>query len=132
MGLVIDTSVLVAIERGELGNDVLTALPDEPIAIAAITAAELLQGVHRTKSAVKRARCERFVEAALEALSVIPFDVRIARIHAQLATELRNAGTQIGEADLMVATTAVWLDYGVATRDLRSFPRIRGLRVVRW
>ena len=32
----------------------------------------------------------------------------------------------------MIAATAVSVDYRVATRDLRSFPRIKGLDIVRW
>jgi predicted nucleic acid-binding protein len=72
------------------------------------------------------------VEATIAAVDVIDFDLNIARVHAELDAELAAAGTPIGEADLMIAATAVWLDYRVATRDLRSFPRVRGLRVVRW
>jgi predicted nucleic acid-binding protein len=33
---------------------------------------------------------------------------------------------------LIIAATAVWLDYRVATRDLRSLPRIDGLEVIKW
>ena len=36
-----------------------------------------------------------------------------------------------GEVIVKIAATAVWLDYRVATRDLRSFPRIQGLDIVR-
>jgi predicted nucleic acid-binding protein len=32
----------------------------------------------------------------------------------------------------MIAATAVLLDYTVATRDLRSFPRIKGVKMLRW
>ena len=63
---------------------------------------------------------------------MIAFDLDVARIHAQLDAELAAAGTAVGDADLQIAATAVWLDYRVATRDLRSFPRITGLVVVRW
>jgi len=31
----------------------------------------------------------------------------------------------------MIAATAVWLDYRVVTRDLRSFPKIEGLDLLR-
>lgn len=55
-----------------------------------------------------------------------------ARVHARLDAELSARGTSVGEADLMIAAMAVWLDYRVATRDLRSFPRIEGLEIVRW
>jgi tRNA(fMet)-specific endonuclease VapC len=132
-GTLIDTSVLIAVERGLIDLDALgDADDDQPLAIAAITASELLHGVHRLKGAVARTRAERFVERILGAIPVIPFDLDIARVHARIDAELSAAGTAIGDGDLMIGATAVWLDYRVATRDLRSFPKIKGLPLVRW
>lgn len=129
----IDTSVIVAIERGRLDPAVLHEEDeDEPIAIAAITASELLHGVHRLKGAVARTRAERFVERLLDAIPAVPFDIDVARVHAQLDAELSASGASVGDADLMIAATAVWLDYRLATRDLRSFPKIEGLDIVKW
>jgi predicted nucleic acid-binding protein len=125
-------SVLVAAERGEL--DLALLLNDrggEEVAIAAITAFELLHGVHRLKGA-KRARSEVLVERLLALLPVVDFDLAAARVHATLGAELRAKGTAAGAHDLMIAATVVLMDYAVATRDLRSFPRIRDLRVLRW
>ena len=133
MGTLIDTSVFIAVERGQLDPARLAGEDDdEPIAMAAMTASELLHGVHRVKGAVARARAERFVEHLLASVAVIPFDLDVARTHARLDAELAAAGKAVGDADLQIAATAVWLDYRVATRDLRSFPRIQGLDVVRW
>ena len=132
MGTLIDTSVLIAIERGEL--DLATVREDDEgeLAIAAITASELLHGVHRLRGAVARTRAERFVEHMLDVIPVIPFDLDVARIHARIDAELSAAGAAVGDADLMIAATAVWLDYRIATRDLRSFPKIKGLSIARW
>jgi predicted nucleic acid-binding protein len=105
---------------------------DEPIAIAATTASELLHGVHRLKGAVARTRAERFVERLLDAIPVVPFDIDVARVHARLDAELSASGASVGAADLMIAATAVWLDYRLATRDLRGFPKIEGLDIVKW
>jgi len=132
-GTLIDSSVLIAVERGLIDLAALGDADDEePLAIAAITASELLHGVHRLKGAVARTRAERFVERILAAIPVIPFDLDVARVHARIDAELSAAGTTIGDGDLMIGATAVWLDYRVATRDLRSFPKIKGLPVVRW
>ena len=132
MGILIDSSVLVAAERGEVDLEaVLATHGEELIVIAAITASELLHGVHRLKGA-RRARTEALVERMLSRLPAIPFDLSVARVHATLSAELRTRGTPVGAHDLQIAATAVLLDYQVATRDLRSFPRIRGLRVLRW
>jgi tRNA(fMet)-specific endonuclease VapC len=132
VGLVIDSSVLVAADRGELDLDtILASHSSDEVVIAAITAAELLHGVHRMTGA-RRARAERFVEAICDTIEVVPFDLEIARAHAALAADLRARGITVGAHDLMIAATAVAREYAVATRDLRSFPRIEGIEIVRW
>ena len=132
MGTLIDTSVLIAVERGDLDLARVRADDDEELAIAAITASELLHGVHRLRGAIARTRAERFVEHLLDVIPVVPFDLDVARIHGRIDAELSAAGAAVGDADLMIAATAVWLDYRIATRDLRSFPKVKGLTVVRW
>ena len=130
MGLLIDSSVLIAVERGQLRADTIAgaAGPEEPVAIAAITASELLHGVHRLAGA-RRVRTERMLTRWLAELPVVPFDVEVARVHAALAAQHRRCGRPVGSHDLMIAATAVHLDYRVATRDRRSFARIDGLGV---
>jgi predicted nucleic acid-binding protein len=133
MGALIDTSVLIAFERGLIDLARLPAADeDEPVAMAAITASELLHGVHRLRGAVARTHASRFVERLLDAIPVVAFDLDVARVHARIDAELSAAGTPVGDADLIMAATAVWLDYRIVTRDLRSFPRIKGLDVERW
>jgi len=129
----IDTSVIIAIQRGQLDPQHLRDTDDdEPIAISAMTASELRHGVHRLTSAVARTRAERFIEHLIDSIPVIAFDLEVARVHARLDAELSAQGASVGDADLIIAATAVWLDYRVATRDLRSFPRIDGLEVIKW
>jgi tRNA(fMet)-specific endonuclease VapC len=133
VGALIDTSTLIAAERGEIDLDkVLRESFDDDVAIAAITASELLHGVHRLKGSVRQARAERFVEQILERLPIEPFDIAAARVHARLGAELAAKGVAIGSHDLIIAATAVSIDFDVITRDLRSFPRITGLTVRRW
>jgi tRNA(fMet)-specific endonuclease VapC len=49
-----------------------------------------------------------------------------------LAADLRSRGVAVGAHVLIVAATAVSLDYGVATRDRRSYPKITAVPIVRW
>ena len=133
MGTLIDTSSLIAAERGELDLEkVLRESFDDDVAIAAVTASELLHGVHRLKGGLKQARAERFVEELLDRLPVMPFDLAAARVHARLGAELAARGAAIGAHDLIIAATAVSIDFDVATRDRRSFPKITGLTLRRW
>ncbi len=133
MGALIDSSVLIAGERGELDLDALVARnSEEDFAISAVTASELLHGVHRAKTPAQGSRREAFVEGLLAQLPVIPFDLVTARIHASLAAELAVKRVPIGLHDLMIAATAMSKGYDVITRDERSFPKIPGLSFKRW
>lgn len=132
MGVIVDSSSLVAAERGDIDLDaLLKTAADEEVAIAAITASELLHGVHRLRG-VARARAEIFVNLLLDRLPVVSFDLDVARTHASLSADLRARGQAVGAHDLLIAATAVSLDYDVATRDMRSFPKIKGLTVRKW
>jgi predicted nucleic acid-binding protein len=131
MGTLIDSSVLIAAERQTLDLEAaMAAHADEPVAIAAITASELLHGVQRAASPAQRQRRETFVERLLAVLPVFPFDLVTARIHASLWASLAAKGASVGPHDLLIAATAIASGYRVATRDRRSFGRIPGLEVV--
>jgi tRNA(fMet)-specific endonuclease VapC len=132
MGILIDSSVVIAAERGDLDLDAVLARPgDEALGVAAITVAEVLYGVHRL-SGLRRLRAQQFADRWLGALPVIAFDVEAATVHATLAVDLGRAGLPMGAHDLIIAATAVRLGYAVATRDRRSFGRIEGLDVEYW
>jgi predicted nucleic acid-binding protein len=125
--------VLIAAQRGELDlRGAIAADGDDAVAIATISASQLLHGPHRMTNAVGRARVERQVEHLLAQLTAIDFDLEIARLHARLGADLAAAGTAVGAHDLIIAATALSLDYRIATRDRRSFPKIPGLDVVYW
>ena len=123
----------VAVERGQLGfSAIRETLGSSLIGIAAITASELLHGVHRAATARQRALREAFVERLLSSVPVLPFDLTVARLHARVWAELAAQGITIGAHDLMIAATALANGGTVATRDERSFPKIPGLAVFRW
>jgi tRNA(fMet)-specific endonuclease VapC len=133
VGTLVDTSVLIAAQRAETSlRAIVAAQGDQDLVTAAICAAELLHGPHRIGNAVARARAERRVEHLLTEIRVMDFNLDIARVHARLGADLAASGAPIGAHDLIIAATALFLDYRVATRDLRSFPKIPGLDVVRW
>jgi tRNA(fMet)-specific endonuclease VapC len=132
MAALIDSSVLIAAERGQLDLDDLAArYAEEDMALSAVTASELLHGLYRAKTAAQRHRRQAFVEGLLAQLPVIPFDLAVSRVHASLWAGLAERGAAVGERDLMIGATAIAWDYSILTRDERSFPRIPGLKVRR-
>lgn len=131
MGTLIDSSVLIAAERETLDLEAaISAYADEPVGIAAITASELLHGIHRAANPLHRHRRETFVERLLAILPLFPFDLMTARLHASLWAGLSAKGATVGAHDLLIAATAIAAGYRVATRDRRSFARIPGLEVI--
>jgi len=125
MGTLLDTSILIDIERGR------GAIPTtDETAVAAITASELLQGVLRADRAHRAVR-ESFVEGILAMVPTIPFSLQVARVHARIWADLAAARVTIDAADLEVAATTIALGWELATLNRRDFARIAGLRLAR-
>jgi tRNA(fMet)-specific endonuclease VapC len=125
--LLLDTSVLIAVERRKLDLDRLIADDDEP-AIAAITAAELGVGVELATGRRKLNR-QAFVEDLLEVLPVIGYDIDVARAHTTLLTAVCRAGRPRGAHDLIIAATALATARTVVTSDLTGFDDLPGVVV---
>lgn len=126
MAVLVDTSLLVAIERGDAPAD---AVKDEAPSISVITVSELLHGVHRATPS-HRAHRRFVVERLLARFEPLVITEEIARVHAEVGAGLAEQGIPIGENDLWIGSTALVHDLAVATRDRRSFGRIPGLRVL--
>jgi tRNA(fMet)-specific endonuclease VapC len=119
----------VAAERSASTLD--QVLPDDAdVAIAAITAAELLEGVEH---ATGRRRSDRsaYVNRILETVAIEDYDLAVARHHARLLATTRRAGRPRGPHDLIVAATAAATDRAVLTLDLTAFDQLPGVRVAR-
>lgn len=130
MGLVIDTSALVALERSDA--DWSNALPDEPAVVAAVVYAELLVGVQMADSRKRAASRRAKIDALLATVPLVDFGLAQAERWAVLFSQLSRAGTLIPANDLVVAATALELDYGVLVgpADEAHFRRVPKLRVV--
>ena len=133
MGLLIDSSVFIAAEQTNLSlAQHLRGQEQEAMALSAITAAELLHGVHRAAEPPRRVQRERFVEAILARFPVVEFGLEAARVHARVWAELVARGERIGAHDLLIAATAISLDFQVVTINARDFRQIPGLRLQVW
>ncbi len=129
MAVLIDTDLLVGLERGVGNPQVEAQLGNEDRAISVITVSELLHGVHRATGA-SRARRSAFVEHLLAGLPAIPITSHVARVHSDLWAQLVQQGQPIGAHDLWIAATAVAHGLGVATGNATEFRRVPGVRVI--
>jgi tRNA(fMet)-specific endonuclease VapC len=130
-GVLIDTSVLVAAERGELDLPGLSSIGGASIAVAAITAHELIRGISRLPAGIRRARSERWFESLMSTVAVIDYDLEVARVHAALWVELASMGVTLGKHDQMIAATALVMGYDLATRD-SAFKNVPDLKLLTW
>jgi tRNA(fMet)-specific endonuclease VapC len=119
--------VLVTVERAAKSLD--SVIDDEDdVAIAAITAAELLVGVELSEGK-SRQRRSSFVENVLSTLPIEPYDLEVARTHASLLAHTRRSGRPRGAHDLLIAATALTHGRTVVSADPAGFADLPGLAV---
>jgi tRNA(fMet)-specific endonuclease VapC len=125
--LILDTTILVAAERRRLALDEWIEDNDD-VALAAITAAELLVGVELA-DARRRHRRGMYVEGLLGAIPVEPYDLGVARVHAELLAHARRSGRPRGAHDLLIAATALERGRTIVTADAGGFDGLPGVEV---
>ena len=131
MGLILDTSILIASERNRFRlEELFSTHANDSFYIAAISAAELLHGVERAAPPERRLARSQFVEQVLHNLPIIDFDLPVARTHARIWAALASSGQTIGAHDLLIAATAIEHECQLATLNLAEFQRVGGLRLV--
>jgi tRNA(fMet)-specific endonuclease VapC len=131
MTVLIDSTVLIHVERTSVSPSALALELGEPGAMSAITLSELLFGLERAATSDQKSRRQTFIEAALEDFPVVPFDEAVARIHARIWAQLVTSGQAIGTHDFMIAATALTYDYALLSDNVREFSRVPGLTVRR-
>jgi predicted nucleic acid-binding protein len=130
MGVIFDTSEIIILERdNRTVGEIIHGREDEPFGISVITVAELLHGVERADTQARKIKRQTFVEKVIEFFPVFPFETTIARIYARLWALLAAQGIVVGSHDLMIAATALSMDYTIITANMRDFGKIEGLKV---
>jgi tRNA(fMet)-specific endonuclease VapC len=127
--LIFDTTVLIGAERRRQALDQLVA-DDDDVAIAAVTAAELLVGVELADDRRRPVR-EAFVADLLSAVTVESYDLAVALDHAVLLAHVRRTGLPRGAHDLLIAATARTRSRTVVTADAEGFRDLPGVDVRR-
>jgi len=130
MGVILDTSVLIEAERQESEiQQFAESREEEVFGLSVISVAELLHGVHRADSTKRRIKRSAYVEKVIDLFPIYNFEISIARIYAELWSDLSKRGIQIGAHDLIIGSTALSLGFSVATYNERHFEKIEGLEI---
>lgn len=126
----LDTNIVSDLLRhpdGSAAKRIAEVGPDS-ICVSIITAAELRYGCARKGSAKLLAH----VEAILESVQVLAFDVPADAEYGGIRAELEAAGKPIGPNDLLIAAHACAAGAILVTDNTGEFSRVRGLRVENW
>jgi len=128
MGLIIDTSILIAAEKKKLNLDEL--LDSELNCIAPVTLTELLVGLDRTDNEDRRIKRFAFIEYVKSLFTVLPFGIEEAYTYARIIHYLYKASITIGIHDMLIAATAITNGFPILTLNTKDFKRIHGLEVL--
>jgi tRNA(fMet)-specific endonuclease VapC len=135
MGIILDTSVLIAGERRGEGvqailQRVQEAHGEQDAAFSVVTLVELTHGIYRARTDADRARRRAFSEELRRDVAVHPVTAEIAELAGRIEGEQAARGVSIAFEDLLIGATALHLGYAVVTLNVRHFQCIPGLSVV--
>lgn len=122
--LIVDTDLVIDFLRGSgAGADLVeSSLRSGVLRFSAVTAFELRLGADFI-------RRRRQVEAML-ARRTLPLDGAAAIVAGEIYVRLERAGDRIGVQDALIAGICRRFDLPLATRNVRHFERIQGLRLI--
>ena len=135
MGLILDTSVLIAGERRggtieDILNQTRAAHGEMDIALSAVSVVELTHGIYRARTEADRERRRVFAEEAFHDLIVHPVTLQIAQLAGRIEGEQTAQGNIITFEDLLIGATALHFGFDVVTLNVKHFERIPSLKVV--
>jgi predicted nucleic acid-binding protein len=135
MGLILDSSVVIAAERRgdtpeQLVQQVIAAAGNQEAALSSVGLSELVHGIYRATSVQIQIRRRSFVEELRIGLTVYPFTAETAMLAGQIDGEQTAKGVIIPFVDLLIGATALSLSFSILTVNIRHFQKIPGLQVL--
>jgi len=127
---VLDTNTLIYFFKGQgrVAERLFLKVPSE-IAIPAIVVFELQTGIAKSSSPRKRIKQ---LESLIEAVKVLPFSGKEARVSATIRARLEEKGEPIGPYDVLIAGTALACRGTLVSHNLTEFKRVNGLKTEDW
>jgi predicted nucleic acid-binding protein len=135
MGLILDSSVVIAAERrgtsvAGLIRFVFATAGDQDAALSSVGLTEMVHGIYRAQSAAMRTRRESFIKELVRDLIVYPYTTETALLAGKIDGEQTARGVVIPFPDLLIGATALSLGFSVLTVNARHFRLILNLQVI--
>jgi tRNA(fMet)-specific endonuclease VapC len=133
VGAVIDTTVLIDLERGASLEAVYAErIPSGQPRVSLISIAELQVGIESANTPQLRASREDFLGLVLQQFKLEAPSVQTATEAGRVMHQLQSQGQRIGLHDSWIAATARVLGVPVVTANVAHFRRVQGLQVLEW
>jgi predicted nucleic acid-binding protein len=135
MGLILDSSVVIAAERrgdtpSQLVEQALTLAGDQEAALSSVGLTELVHGIYRANKPELRIRRKLFVGELRMGLTVYPYTAETALLAGRIDGEQTSRGIVIPFPDLLIGATALSLGFSILTSNARHFSQIPDLKVI--
>jgi predicted nucleic acid-binding protein len=107
----------------------LTELPRDQQLTSAVVIGELYRGAFRSQA--RDRHLKNIEQRVLPTVTVLPYDVAVARVYGRIRAELEGQGRPLADADLQIAATALHYELTLVTGNLRHYERVSDLEVSR-
>jgi hypothetical protein len=132
MGFLIDTSLIIAVERGKISAGDLDALTrQQPVYLSPVNLAEIRYGLERMSDAAKKRRALAFYKRLLRK-PLLRITAETGEVFGVLAARLRKAGrgAEFRVQDLWLASQAVHRNLTLLTANPKDFRDVPGLKML--
>jgi len=125
-----DTCIYLIKKRPASVISKLNALPNDQVALSAITAFELQFGVENSQQHKKsQIALNHFLEPFLY---ILPIDRRVAECAAKIRSDLKKKGTPIDSYDVLIAGVALAHELILVSNNIDEFQRVSDLKLENW
>ena len=130
MSYLIDTDILIYSLKGhEFVQKRFIENEKIPKSISVMTYGELLYGAKKSTNSEKNLAV---VYRIKELFPIIDVDKAVMETFSDLKVKMQKTGTVIDDLDLLIAATALTMNFILVTNNEKHFRKIAGLRLENW
>ncbi len=130
MAYLIDTDIIIFSLKGDSRvQSWMVKNQNVPKSISVITFGELIYGARKSMHPEKNiATTNRIAEL----FPIIDINKGIITVFGEIKARLEQKGTRIEDMDLLIASTAIYMDLSLVTNNKNHFSRINDLTIENW
>lgn len=130
MSYLIDTDIIIYSIKGNSSvHDRFLQNENIPKAISVITYGELLFGARKSTNPEKNLAV---VYRIKELFPIIEIDNAVIETFSEIKASMQKTGSIVDDMDLLIASTALTMNYTLVTNNEKHFSKIKGLTIENW